>query len=101
MTHHDQHHADAGLGSPGGEPALGADFRLRLLSGLGMAALAAAFVFTGPMPFALLVVVVAMLLSWEWSRLVHGSWSFRRTRRIAMRDRLWSGLLPTLIRGLF
>jgi phosphatidate cytidylyltransferase len=72
MTQHDQHHAEAGMGASATDSPLGSDFRLRLLSGLGMAAVAAAFVFTGPMSFSVLVAVVALLLSWEWSRLVHG-----------------------------
>src|SRR6186997_1821294 len=72
MTHHDQRHAEAGLGPPEPHPALGNDFRLRLFWGVGMAAVAAAFIFTGQISFAVLVVIVALLLSWEWSRLVHG-----------------------------
>lgn len=72
MTHHDQSHAEAGLGPPEPDPALGSDFRLRLFWGVGMAAVAAAFIFTGQISFAVLVVIVALLLSWEWSRLVHG-----------------------------
>ncbi len=51
---------------------LGGDFRTRLLSGLAMGVIAALFVFTGVIPFTVLVVVVAVLLSWEWGRLVHG-----------------------------
>jgi phosphatidate cytidylyltransferase len=72
MTHHDQSHAEAGLGPPEPDPALGSDFRLRLFWGVGMAVVAAAFIFTGTISFAVLVVIVALLLSWEWSRLVHG-----------------------------
>jgi len=68
MSQPDQQHADAGHGTP----ALGGDFRVRLLSGLGMAAVVAAFVFTGATSFSVLVVAVAVLLSWEWSHLVHG-----------------------------
>jgi phosphatidate cytidylyltransferase len=59
---------DAPLAAPG----LGKDFIPRLLSGLVMAAVAAACVFWGVVPFAVLVVVVTLLLSWEWGRLVHG-----------------------------
>ena len=51
---------------------LGEDFAQRLLSGLAMGALAALCTFLGATLFAVLVVVVAMLLSWEWGRLVHG-----------------------------
>jgi phosphatidate cytidylyltransferase len=72
MTHHDQSHAEADLGPSGTGPALGSDFRLRLVWGFGMAAVAAAFIFAGTISFSVLVVIVALLLSWEWSRLVHG-----------------------------
>jgi phosphatidate cytidylyltransferase len=51
---------------------LGEDFAPRLASGLAMAAVVALFMFSGPLPFAALVVVVALLVSWEWGRLVHG-----------------------------
>ncbi len=51
---------------------LGSDFAPRLASGLAMGAVAAIFTFSGMIPFAVLVVVVTMLLSWEWGRLVHG-----------------------------
>lgn len=71
MSEHDQHAAAAPeTARPG--PGLGSDFGLRLISGLGMGAAAAAFVFTGTIPFAILVAAMASLLSWEWSRLVHG-----------------------------
>jgi phosphatidate cytidylyltransferase len=52
---------------------LGSDFGPRLGSGLAMAAVAAICTFSGAVPFAVLVVVVTLLLSWEWGRLVHGS----------------------------
>jgi phosphatidate cytidylyltransferase len=52
---------------------LGDDFGARLATGLAVAAVTAIFTFSGPMPFALLVVVVALLVCWEWGRLVHGS----------------------------
>ena len=71
MDEHDRQ-VDAGEGPHDPSAPLGPDFRLRLLSGLGMGAIATAFVFTGTVPFVVLVVVVALLLSWEWSRLVHG-----------------------------
>jgi phosphatidate cytidylyltransferase len=65
---------------PGGEAGssragltwLGSDFTTRLVSGLIMAALAAGALFAGPTPFDALVLVLALLLSWEWGRLVHG-----------------------------
>jgi phosphatidate cytidylyltransferase len=51
---------------------LGGDFLPRIVSGVVIAALAAICLFSGVTPFAVLVVAVAMLLSWEWARLVHG-----------------------------
>jgi phosphatidate cytidylyltransferase len=72
MTHHDQRHAEADFGPPEQGPALGSDFRLRLVWGYGLAAVAAAFIFSGAVSFSVLIVIVALLLSWEWSRLVHG-----------------------------
>jgi len=51
---------------------LGSDFAPRLASGLAMGAVAALCTFSGAAPFAVLVAVVTVLLSWEWGRLVHG-----------------------------
>jgi CDP-diglyceride synthetase len=51
---------------------LGGDFVTRLASSLAMGAVAALFTFTGMTAFAVLVVAVTMVLSWEWGRLVHG-----------------------------
>ena len=44
----------------------------RLISGLVMGLAAAALIFAGPWPFYVLVTAVALVLSWEWGRLVHG-----------------------------
>jgi phosphatidate cytidylyltransferase len=65
---------------PGGENAspgtslawLGGDFPTRLVWGLAMAAVAASALFAGEVAFDGLVLIVALLLSWEWGRLVHG-----------------------------
>jgi phosphatidate cytidylyltransferase len=51
---------------------LGSDFALRLASGVAMAAVAAVCTLAGTLSFAVLVVVVTLVLSWEWGRLVHG-----------------------------
>lgn len=51
---------------------LGTDFGPRVISGLAMGAVAALFTFSGVTAFSVLVVIVALLLSWEWGRLVHG-----------------------------
>jgi phosphatidate cytidylyltransferase len=63
---------EAGRYQLAASPGLGSDFPVRLLSGLAVGAIVALFVFTGMLPFAVLVVAVTLLLSWEWSRLVHG-----------------------------
>jgi phosphatidate cytidylyltransferase len=51
---------------------LGSDFALRLASGVAMGAVAAACTLAGTLSFDVLVVVVTLVLSWEWGRLVHG-----------------------------
>jgi len=51
---------------------LGSDFALRLASGVAMGAIAAACTLAGTLSFDVLVVVVTLVLSWEWGRLVHG-----------------------------
>jgi phosphatidate cytidylyltransferase len=50
-----------------------ADFSTRLISGVVFAAVAIGFAYAGKMPFALLVLVVAVLMSWEWARVVRGT----------------------------
>jgi phosphatidate cytidylyltransferase len=67
MSEHDDPERDTGWAA-----RLGDDFAARLFSGLAMAAVAALFTFSGPTPFAALVVAVALIVSWEWGRLVHG-----------------------------
>ena len=52
--------------------ALGSDFAPRLPRGWPWVRWPALCTFPGAAPFAVLVVVVTLLLSWEWSRLVHG-----------------------------
>jgi phosphatidate cytidylyltransferase len=51
---------------------LGSDFSTRLVSGIAMAAIAAAALAAGPAAFNALVFLLALVLSWEWGRLVHG-----------------------------
>jgi phosphatidate cytidylyltransferase len=60
-------------GENGWKARLGTDFAARLLSGLVMAAAALLLTVSGPSPFALLVVLVALVVCWEWGRLVHGT----------------------------
>lgn len=67
------HQDDDGDGSDGSWlRRLGSDFDARLLSGLAMGAAVALLTLSGPMPFAIMVVVVSLGVSWEWGRLVHG-----------------------------
>jgi phosphatidate cytidylyltransferase len=65
-------HDDADGSEGGWVERLGGDFVVRLLSGVVMAAAVALFTLSGPMPFALMVVAISLLVSWEWGRLVHG-----------------------------
>lgn len=59
-----------GASAPAG---LGADWGVRLVSGVVMAVAAAAILIAGEIPFYALATVIAMLVSWEWSRLVRGT----------------------------
>jgi phosphatidate cytidylyltransferase len=65
-------HDDADGSEGGWVERLGGDFVVRLLSGVAMAAAVALFTLSGPTPFALMVVAISLLVSWEWGRLVHG-----------------------------
>ncbi|MEZ0301460.1 MAG: phosphatidate cytidylyltransferase [Hyphomicrobiaceae bacterium] len=70
-----EQHGEAGNGAgtpPGVRSRLGADLAPRLASGIVMGLLAAVCTFLSATAFAGLVIVVALLLSWEWGRLVHG-----------------------------
>lgn len=72
MSEHDNSAPGNGL-QAGWAGRLGNDFRLRLAAGLGMGVVALAFTLAGVMPFAVLVVLVALVVAWEWGRLVHGT----------------------------
>jgi phosphatidate cytidylyltransferase len=65
-------HEDTDGSAGGWRERLGSDFLARLLSGVAMAAGVALFTLSGPMAFAVMVVAIAELVSWEWARLVHG-----------------------------
>ncbi len=70
-----EQHGEAGNGAgtpPGVRSRLGADLAPRLASGIVMGLLAAVCTFLSATAFAGLVIVVTLLLSWEWGRLVHG-----------------------------
>lgn len=48
------------------------DLKPRLIAGAAMAAVALALAYAGPKPFALLVIAVALIMCWEWGRVVRG-----------------------------
>ena len=54
-------------------PWLSSNLKLRLVSGAGLAAIALGLAYAGPLPFAALVLVCGLVISWEWGRLVRGS----------------------------
>jgi phosphatidate cytidylyltransferase len=65
-------------GPDGGGPRswterLGSDFPMRLAAGLTLGVVAAAVTLAGVTPFAVLVVAGAVVVSWEWGRLVLGA----------------------------
>ena len=48
------------------------DLRPRIISGLILAALALGLTYAGPVTFALLVMAVAVVMCWEWGRVIRG-----------------------------
>ena len=62
----------ASSGQAGERPAsrLGRDFGTRLVSGLVLAAGALGLTYAGTVPFGLLVLVVTLIVSWEWGSIV-------------------------------
>lgn len=71
MSEHEEAEGGAGTSSDA-RARLGADFAPRLVYGIAMGVVAAVCTLLGPLPFAGLVILVTLLLSWEWGRLVHG-----------------------------
>jgi phosphatidate cytidylyltransferase len=63
---------NAAASEAGAVPLISSNLKLRLVSGIAFAALAFALTYAGPIPFAVLVLVCAMVISWEWGRLVRG-----------------------------
>lgn len=55
-----------------GAPMLSTNLRSRIIWGAAMAAVAFALAWVGVKAFALLIVVVAVFISWEWGRMVRG-----------------------------
>jgi phosphatidate cytidylyltransferase len=66
-------HDEAEGSESGWTERLGGDFVVRLLSGLAMGVAVALFTLLGSTPFALMVVAISLVVSWEWGRLVHGT----------------------------
>ena len=64
---------NAAASEPGQVAWVSNNLKLRLASGILFAALAFALTYAGPVPFAVLVLVCALVMSWEWGRLVRGS----------------------------
>jgi phosphatidate cytidylyltransferase len=56
----------------GGRVALSDNLKLRIASGAVLAAVAFALAYAGPRPFAALILVIGLLVSWEWGRMVRG-----------------------------
>ncbi len=52
---------------------LSANLKTRIVSGAVLAAVAFGLAYAGPWPFALLVLVVSLAVSWEWGRMVRGA----------------------------
>ena len=55
-----------------GGRGLSQNLRARILWGSVLAAVALLLTYAGPIPFAVLVLVVALFVSWEWGRMVRG-----------------------------
>lgn len=52
---------------------VGADLWPRVASGVVLASVALALTIAGPLPFAALVLTVALIVSWEWGKVVRGT----------------------------
>ena len=55
-----------------GRLELSENLKLRIASGAILAAIAFALAYAGPKPFAALILVTALFVSWEWGRMVRG-----------------------------
>ncbi len=52
--------------------SLASNVWLRILSAVGLAAVSFALAWAGVLPFAVLVLAISLVMSWEWSRVVRG-----------------------------
>jgi phosphatidate cytidylyltransferase len=59
--------------APRNVAGLSANLKMRIVSGAVLAAIAFALTWAGTWPFALLVAVIALFVSWEWGRIVRGT----------------------------
>lgn len=63
-------HKDAAAAPTPNAKAIGPELITRLISGLVLALVAILTAYAGPLPFAILTLIFAVVMSWEWSRLV-------------------------------
>lgn len=57
----------------GAAPWLSSNLKLRIFSGAVLAGIAFLLAYAGPLPFAFLILGCALVISWEWGRLVRGA----------------------------
>jgi phosphatidate cytidylyltransferase len=58
---------------PSERPSLASDLKSRILAGLALAAVVLGLNWAGLSPFSLLVFVIGIVMSWEWSNIVRGT----------------------------
>lgn len=58
--------------SPRSQSAGFADLKPRLVAGIVLGALTLALTYAGPRPFAIVILAAALVMSWEWGRVVRG-----------------------------
>lgn len=63
----------AGTPNPHSDGFLSGDMQKRLISGIGVAAVALAALYAGWLVFAVLVFAIAAVMSWEWGRIVRSA----------------------------
>lgn len=58
--------------SSGSRSSAFADLKPRLVAGVVLGVLTLALTYAGPLPFAVVILAAALLMSWEWGRVVRG-----------------------------